>query len=109
MARTDTNSPPRFVESHESICTALYLARDEGLLLTARDNCEFYEHRDWSKSADRVNAETTAAHLIGGLLTSGVEEARKRGIPIEDLSDPATRNYNLIRVADKDKKGKGQN
>src|SRR5262249_16124188 len=78
--------------------------REEGLLLAAEDTCQFYEHRDWSRSADRVNAETTFAHVVGGLLGCGVREAQKRGVPIEDISSPATRNYNLVRVK-KDKTG----
>lgn len=55
-------------------------------------------HRDWSQSADIVNAETTFAQVIGGLIRSGIQAAQKQDVPIEDLSDPATRNYNLIRV-----------
>jgi hypothetical protein len=41
---------------------------------------------------------TTFAHVTGGLWRRGVELAQKQGIAIEDISDPATRNYNLIRV-----------
>jgi len=101
---TKTQYATRFVEAHESICTALDFAREEGLLLAASDTCDFYTHRDWSKSADIVNAETTFAHVMGGLLGSGVKELQKRGVPIKDISDPATKNYNLIRVQKKDKK-----
>jgi len=100
---TKTQYATRFVEAHESICTALDFAREEGLLLAAEDTCQFYAHRDWSKSADIVNAETTFAQVVGGLLGRGIREAQKRGVNIQDISDPATRNYNLVRVK-KDKK-----
>jgi hypothetical protein len=89
--------------AHESICKALDCARDEGLLHAAGDTCKFYNHRDWSKSAAIVNAETTFAHVVGGLFSMGVSEAQKRGAKIEDMSDPATRNYNLIQVREPSK------
>ncbi len=100
---TKTQYATRFVEAHESICRALDFAREEGLLLDARDTCQFYAHRDWSKSADRVNAETTFAQVMGGLLSSAVREGQQRGVKIQDISEPATRNYNLVRVKKKDK------
>jgi hypothetical protein len=65
------------------------------LLLAANDTCKFYQHRDWSRSAPIVNAETTFAHLVGGLIDASIQAARKSGVRIEDRSDPATRNYNL--------------
>jgi hypothetical protein len=101
---TKTQYATRFVEAHENICKALDMVRDEGLLLAAQDNCEFYAHRDWSRSANLVNAETTFAHVMGGLLRSGIEQAQKEGVRIEDMSDPATRNYNLIRDKRKDRR-----
>jgi hypothetical protein len=94
---TKTQYATRFVEVHESICTALDYAREEGLLLAAEDTCKFYSHRDWSKSADIVNTATTFARVMGGLIDRAVDEAKKRGVPITDISDPATRNYNLVR------------
>jgi hypothetical protein len=100
---TKTQYATRFVEAHENICTALDFAREEGLLLAANDTCDFYTHRDWSKSADIVNAETTFAHVVGGLLGNAVTAAQKAGVKIQDISSPATRNYNLVRVKKKDK------
>jgi hypothetical protein len=101
---TKTQYATRFVEAHESICTALDFAQEEGLLLAAQDTCKFYKHRDWSKSAEIVNAETTFARVMGGLLGAGIKEAQKHGVKIEDISDPATRNYNLVHVKKNDKK-----
>lgn len=100
---TKTQYATRFVEVHESICKALDLVREEGLLLAGRDNSGFFEHRDWSQSAPIVNAETTFAQLMGGLLRGGFQEAQKQGIMIEDLSDPATKNYNIVRVKKEEK------
>jgi hypothetical protein len=101
---TKTQYSTRFVQAHESICKALDAAREEGLLLAAADTCGFYDHRDWSKSAAIVNAETTFAHVMGGLIGLGIQETQKAGVKIQDLSDPATRNYNLVRVTKEDKK-----
>jgi hypothetical protein len=38
-------------------------------------------------------------------MDAGIQATRKRGVPIEDISDPATRNYNLVWVEDNRKKG----
>lgn len=48
-----------------------------------------------------MHEETTFAHVMGQVLSAGVAAAQATGMPIEDLSDPATKNYNLIRVRDK--------
>jgi hypothetical protein len=101
---TKTQYAEHFVQVHEAICRGLDLTEEEGLLLAANDTCKFYQHRDWARSAPIVNEETTFAHVVGGLIDVGVKAARKRGVPIEDVSDPATRNYNLIRVKDDRKK-----
>ena len=95
---TKTQYATRFVQTHEAICRALDMAAEAGLLLEARDNSGFYAHRTWSKSADFVNTETTLARAFGRMIGIGIEEARKAGVPIEDLTSPATRNYNLIRT-----------
>jgi hypothetical protein len=105
---TKTQYATHFVQVHENICRGLDLAQEEGLLLAAKDTCKFYQHRDWSQSAPIVNAETTFAHLVGGLIDAGIKAARKSGVQIQDLSDPATRNYNLVRVEDVCKKKDGK-
>jgi hypothetical protein len=97
---TKTQYATHFVQVHERICRGLDLAQEEGLLLDAKDTCKFYEHRHWVQSAPIVNEETTFAHVMGGLIDAGIQAARKSGVKIEDLSDPATRNYNLVRVED---------
>jgi hypothetical protein len=101
---TKTQYATHFVQAHENICRGLDLVKEEELLLSAKDTCKFYEHRDWSRSAPMVNEETTFAHLVGGMIDAGIQAARKSGLPIEDLSDPATRNYNLVHVPDGRKK-----
>jgi hypothetical protein len=103
---TKTQYATRFVEAHESICKGLDFAADEGLLLRASDTSGFYGHRDWSRSADIVNQETTFAHLVRGVFTGGIAEAKKAGVKVEDVSSPATRNYNLVKVSGKSKRKK---
>jgi hypothetical protein len=97
---TKTQYAAHFIQAHETICRVLDAAKEVGLLYRARDTCGFYRHRDWKQAAPIVNAETTFAHVIGSLLSAGVQAARAEGIRIEDVSDPATKNYNLIRVDD---------
>jgi hypothetical protein len=91
----------------KTICRGLDLVQEEGLLLAAKDTCKFYQHRDWSRGAAIVNEETTFAHLVGGLIDASIPAARKGGVAIEDLSAPAARNYNLLRI-DGDRKDKGK-
>jgi hypothetical protein len=97
---TKTQYATHFVQAHENVCHILDAAREVGLLLRAHDTCGFYQHRSWKKAAPIVNAETTFAHVMGQVLSAGVAAAQAAGIPIQDLSDPATKNYNLIHVRD---------
>lgn len=100
---TKTQYAAQFVQCHEAICQALDICREEGLLLAAKDTCGFWKHRSWKKAAPIVNQETTAAQLFGGLIGAGIEAAQQAGVKIEDLSDPATRNYNRVELEDEDK------
>jgi hypothetical protein len=95
---TKTQYADHFTTVHETVCRVLDAAQEVGLLYQARDTCGFYEHRNWKKAAPIVNAETTFAHVVGGLLSLAVESAREAGMPIQDISNPATKNYNIIRV-----------
>jgi hypothetical protein len=97
---TKTQYAAHFVTAHENVCHILDAAREVGLLYRARDPCGFYQQRDWKKAAPIVNAETTFAHVAGRMLSAVVAAAQAAGIPIKEISDPATRNYNLIRVRD---------
>jgi hypothetical protein len=81
-------------------CHILDAAKEVGLLYRARDTCGFYQHRDWKRAAPIVNKETTFAHLAGRMLSAAVAAAQAAGMPVKDISDPATKNYNLIRVGD---------
>jgi hypothetical protein len=82
------------------VCHVLDAAKQVGFLYRAQDTCGFYKHRDWKQAAPIVNAETTFAHVIGNLLSAGVQAAHAKGIRVEDHSDPATKNFYLIRVDD---------
>ena len=95
---TKTQYAAHFVTAHETVCHILDAAKEVGLLYRARDTCGFYQHRDWKRAAPIVNRETTFAHVAGRALSAAVAAAQAAGIPIEDISDPATTNYNLIRV-----------
>jgi hypothetical protein len=97
---TKTQYAAHFVTAHESVCQILDAAREVGLLYRARDTCGFHQHRDWKKAAPIVNAETTFAQVAGRMLSTAVAAAQAAGMPIEDISDPTTKNYNLIRVRD---------
>lgn len=97
---TKTQYATQFIKAHENVCRILDAAREVGFLYQAHDTCGFFEHRDWKKAAPIVNAETTFAHVVGQMLSSAVESARAAGMPIEDISDPATNNYNVINVSD---------
>jgi hypothetical protein len=39
-----------------------------------------------------------------GVISAGIEAAKKQGIQVEDISHPATKNYNLVRVGAPQKK-----
>jgi hypothetical protein len=97
---TKTQYAAHFVTAHENVCHILDAAREVGLLHRAQDTSGFYQHRDWKKAAPVVNAETTFAHVAGRMLSAVVAAAQASGMPIQDISDPATKNYNLIRVRD---------
>jgi len=95
---TKTQYATHFITAHENVCHILDAAREVGLLYRVKDTCGFYQHRSWKKAAPIVNAETTFAHVMGQMLSAGVAAAQAAGMRIEDVSDPATRNYNLIQV-----------
>jgi hypothetical protein len=97
---TKTQYAAHFITAHETVCHVLDAAQEVGLLCQARDTCGFYQHRSWKKAAPIVNRETTFAHVIGGMLSAGVAAAQAAGMRIEDMSDPATNNWNLIHVHD---------
>lgn len=97
---TKTQYATEFVKAHENVCHILDAAKELGLLYQAQDRCGFYEHRSWKKAAPIVNEETTFAHVMGQMLSAGVAAAKAAGMRIEDISDPATKNYNLVHVED---------
>jgi hypothetical protein len=104
---TKTQYATQFIKAHENVCHILDAAREEGLLYRARDTCGFYQHRSWKKAAPIVNEETTFAHVMGRMISAGVAAAQAAGMPIEDISDPATKNYNLVHVHEEPEAGAG--
>ena len=97
---TKTQYATHFITAHENVCRILDAAQEVGLLYKAQDTCGFFRHRSWRKAAPIVNAETTFAHVVGQMVSSAVGAAQRAGMRIEDVSDPATKNYNLIHVSD---------
>jgi hypothetical protein len=59
------------------------------------DSIGFYKHRNWSKSAGIVNAETTFARVMSDAID---EVAAQSGGAIVVISSPASRSYNLLHV-----------
>jgi hypothetical protein len=92
---TKTQYAERFVHAHETLCRILDMAKEDGLLAGCDDTCGFYQHRDWSRSAEIVNRETTFARAMSHVLA---DLAASSGGMIEVLSDPASKSYNLINT-----------
>lgn len=103
---TKTQYATDFIGAHENVCRIVDCVRDEGLLMKASDTCDFYKHRDWKKAAPIVNLETTFAHVMKGAISAAFAAAGKEGLDYQDMSDPATRNYNLVHVSDKEESKK---
>jgi hypothetical protein len=99
---TKTQYATEFIQAHENVCHIVDCVKEEGLLMEASDTCDFYKHRDWKKAAPIVNLETTVAHLVKSAFTKAIAAVNKDGVKIRDLSDPATRNYNLVDVTDEE-------
>lgn len=94
---TKTQYATHFTQVHENVCSILDAAREAGILFKARDTCGFYEHRDWTRSAHRVNRETIAATLVSRILDQGIDAARRSGLEVETIQSPASRCTNIIR------------
>lgn len=90
-----TQYSERFVHSHETLCRIMDMGKEEGLLVGGDDTCGFYHHRDWSRSADIVNTETTAARVLSMLMGGAAEQSGGR---LRVQSAPALKAFNLINV-----------
>ncbi len=97
-----TQYSERFVHAHETLCRIMDMGKEEGLLAGGDDTCGFYHHRDWSKSAEIVNRETTFARAMSTMLAGAAEMS---GGQVQVLSAPALKSYNLVRVNREDGKG----
>jgi hypothetical protein len=91
-----TQYSERFIHAHETLCRIMDMGKEEGLLDGGDDTCGFYHHRDWSRSADIVNTETTFARAMSMMLAGA---AARSGGTIEVISAPALKSYNLVNVA----------
>ena len=99
-----TQYSERFIHAHETLCRIMDMAREEGLLTGGDDTCGFYHHRDWSKSAEIVNMETTFARAMSMILAGAAE---KSGGTVEVISAPALKSYNLINIKPAADEGRG--
>jgi len=98
---TKTQYAVHFVDTHEKVCRILDFAREVGLLHSAEDTCEFYEHRDWARSAPIVNHETIGARIVSKLIDKACEDACKAGVlkSYQVLQDNAGQTTNIVRVS----------
>jgi hypothetical protein len=79
-----------FKQSHALACTVLDIVKDEGLLLSAQDDCEYYEHRDWKRSMKKVNAERDFAWLGSKIIGAEVKRfEQEHGVEVKTIQDNA--------------------
>jgi len=68
---TRTQYAVHFTRDHENVCHILDMAAGEGLFLSATDTCDFFQHRDWRRSAPVVNRETDFIAAVSTALNRG--------------------------------------
>lgn len=95
---TKTQYAENFVRDHDNVCRILDLADQEGLVKAVSDGCQYYKHRDWTKSAPLVNRETAFIRFASSLIDAGIVAANRQGAEIQTLSDPIKQSQNYIVV-----------
>ena len=95
-AFTKTQYAREFVRDHTNVCHILDLARAEGLLQRVNDNCGFYKHRDWRRSAPIINRETDFISAVSTLFNHAITSAQTAGAKVQVLSDPIKKTKNYI-------------
>jgi hypothetical protein len=63
---TKTQYAENFIQVHETVCRVLDVAREEGLLLKASDNCDYFASRRGEEASKRVNEELLFARTCRG-------------------------------------------
>ena len=67
------------------------IAREEGLLRKASDNCGYYASRTWKGASERVNEELLFARFASGLIGAAVGNLREEGAQVRVLQDNASK------------------
>ena len=67
------------------------IAREEGLLRKASDNCGYYASRSWKDAGERVNEELLFARFGSGLMGAAVGNLREEGAQVRVLEDNASK------------------
>jgi len=88
---TKTQYAENFIQVHETVCRVLDIAREEGLLLKASDNCGYYASRRWEDASKRVNEELLFARMVGGVMGVAVGNLREEGVQVQVLEDNASK------------------
>jgi hypothetical protein len=69
----------------------LDIAREEGLLLKASDNCGYFASRRWEDASKRVNEELLFARMLSGLVGVAVGNLREEGAQVRVVEDNASK------------------
>lgn len=88
---TKTQYAKNFIPVHETICRVLDIVGEEGLLLSAKDNCGYYASRSWKEASERVNEELLFAQAMGGLMGVAIGNLREEGVPVQVVEDNASK------------------
>jgi hypothetical protein len=88
---TKTQYAKEFIQVHETICRALDIVQEEGLLLEARDNCGYFASRSWKEASQRVNEELLFAQAVSGMMGVAIGNLREEGVEVQVLEDNASK------------------
>jgi len=88
---TKTQYAKQFVQAHETVCRVLDIVGEEGLLLSAKDNCGYYATRRWKDASKRVNDELAFAQAMSGVFDLAIGNMREEGVPVQVVEDNASK------------------
>jgi hypothetical protein len=88
---TKTQYAENFIQVHDTVCRVLDIAREEGLLLKASDNCGYFASRSWKNASKRVDEEMLFARMVSGLVGVTVGNLREEGVQVRVLEDNASK------------------
>jgi hypothetical protein len=88
---TKTQYAKEFIQVHETVCRVLDIVGEEGLLLSASDNCGYYASRSWKDASQRVNEELSFAQAMSGVFDLAIGNMREEGVPVQVVQDNASK------------------